>query len=60
MQIELRGASAKKHQFTVALYVDDTRLEKKNRSVNEPLFYSGDSRTPLELVVNKVNNNNIG
>jgi chromosome segregation ATPase len=60
MQIELRGASAKNHQFTVALYVDDTRLEKKNRAINEPIyFYSGGSRMPLELVVNKVNNNNI-
>src|SRR6266481_2826404 len=28
-QIELRGASGKKHQYTVALYVDDMRLEKK-------------------------------
>ena len=30
-QIELRSASAKKHQYTVALYVDDMRLEKKNQ-----------------------------
>lgn len=54
-QIELRGVSAKKHQFSVALYVDDMRLEKKNKSINEPIyFYAGGSRQPLELVVNQV------
>jgi hypothetical protein len=55
MQVELRGASAKKHQFTVALYVDDMRLEKKNKSINEPIyFYTNGSHQPMELVVNKV------
>jgi hypothetical protein len=55
MQVELRGASAKKHQYTVALYVDDMRLEKKNKSINEPIyFYASGSHQPMELVVNKV------
>jgi small-conductance mechanosensitive channel len=55
MQVELRGASAKKHQYTMALYVDDMRLEKKNKSINEPIyFYANGSRQPMELVVNKV------
>jgi chromosome segregation ATPase len=59
-QIELRGASAKKHQYTVALYVDDMRLEKKNKSINEPIyFYAGGSRQPLELVVNTVSDKKI-
>jgi len=54
-QIEFRSASAKKHQFTIALYVDDIRVEKKNKSINEPIyFYAGGSRQPLELVVNQV------
>jgi hypothetical protein len=55
IMVELRGTNAKKNQFTVALYVDDMRLEKKNRSVNEPIyFYTRGYRAPLELVVNKV------
>ena len=55
MQVELRGASAKKHQYTVALYLDDMRLEKKNKSINEPIyFYTNGSHQPMELVVNKV------
>ena len=60
MQIELRGVNAKKHQFTVALYVDDMRLEKKNKSINEPIyFYASGSRAPLELVVNQVSDKKI-
>jgi hypothetical protein len=59
-QIEMRSASAKKHQYTVALYVDDMRLEKKNKSVNEPIyFYAGGSRQPMELVVNQVSDKKI-
>ncbi len=58
--IEFRSASGKKHQYTIAMYVDDTRLEKKNRSVNEPIyFYSGGSRQPMELVVNQVTDKKI-
>jgi hypothetical protein len=59
-QIELRGASGKKHQYTVALYVDDMRLEKKNKSINEPIyFYAGGSRQPMELVVNQVSDKKV-
>lgn len=59
-QIEFRSASAKKHQYTVALYVDDMRLEKKNRAVDEPIyFYAGGSRQPMEIVVNKVTDKQI-
>jgi hypothetical protein len=53
--VELRGTNAKRNHFTVALYADDLRLEKKNRSVNEPIyFYVRGYRAPLELVVNQV------
>jgi hypothetical protein len=59
-QVEFRGASGKKHQYTVALYVDDMRLEKKNKAVNEPIyFYAGGSRQPMELVVNQVSDKKI-
>jgi hypothetical protein len=59
-QIELRSASGKKHQYTVALYVDDMRLEKRNKAINEPIyFYAGGSRQPMELVVNQVTDKKI-
>jgi len=60
MQVEFRGASAKKHQFSVALYVDDMRVEKKNKSINEPIyFYASGSKQPLEMVVNSVGDKKI-
>lgn len=58
--VELRSTNTKRNQFTVALYVDDMRLEKKNRSVNEPIyFYTRGSRAPLEMVVNQVGKDRI-
>ena len=58
--VELRGTNTKRNQFTIALYADDLRLEKKNRSINEPIyFYTRGTRAPLELVVNQVGKNKI-
>jgi small-conductance mechanosensitive channel len=58
--IELRGVNSKKHQYTVALTVDDIKHEEKNKSVNEPIyFYSGGARQASELVVNQVSQNKI-
>lgn len=58
--LELRGTNTKHNQYTVNLYVDDMRLEKKNRSVNEPIFfYTRGSRSAMELVVNQVGKDKI-
>jgi hypothetical protein len=55
IQIELKDTNTKKNQYTINVLADDNSFEKKNRSVNEPIFfYTGGSRTALELVVNKV------
>jgi hypothetical protein len=55
IQVELKDTNTKKHQFTINVFADDTSFEKKNRSVNEPIFfYTGGTRTAKELVVNKV------
>lgn len=55
LMVELRGTNVKKNQFTVALYVDDMRLEKKNRALDEPIyFYTRGTRSPLEFVVNQI------
>lgn len=60
VMLELRSTNQKRGQFTVAMYVDDMRLEKKNRSVNEPIyFYTRGVRSPLELVINQVGKNKI-
>lgn len=58
--VELRGTDPKHHQYTVNLVVDDMKLEKKNRSINEPIFfYTSGSRQSLELVVNQVSKNKV-
>jgi len=55
IQVQLKDTNMKKNQFTIDVLADDKNFEKKNRSVNEPIFfYTGGSRQPLELVVNKV------
>lgn len=60
IMVELRGTNTRKNQFTIALFADDLRLEKKNRSVNEPIyFYTRGTRAPLELVVNQVGKNKV-
>jgi hypothetical protein len=53
--VELKGTNPTKKRFTVALVVDDSRIEKKNLPVDEPIFFhQGTDRRPLELVVNSV------
>jgi hypothetical protein len=55
ISVELKDTNTKKNQFTANILADDKNFEKKNRSVNEPIFfYTGGSHAALELVVNKV------
>jgi chromosome segregation ATPase len=55
IQVELRDTNTRKNQYTINVVADDKTFEKKNRSVNEPIFfYTGGSRAALELVINKV------
>jgi hypothetical protein len=55
IQVELKDTNTKKNQYTINVLADDKSFEKKNRSVNEPIFfYTGGTRAALELVVNKV------
>lgn len=60
VSLELRGVNVKHNQYTVALYVDDMRLEKKNRAINEPIFfYTRGTRSSMELVVNSIGKDKI-
>ena len=55
ISVELKDTNTKKNQYTANILADDKNFEKKNRSVNEPIFfYTGGSHAALELVVNKV------
>jgi uncharacterized protein (DUF2141 family) len=58
--VELKGVNQKKNQVNIAMVVEDKRFEKKNRSVNEPIFfYTSGTRLPEELVINKASKNEI-
>ncbi len=61
VMVELRDTNVKKNQFTIALYVDDLRMEKKDRAIDEPIyFYTPGTRAPSELVVNQIGKNKLG
>ncbi|HUY15742.1 MAG TPA: hypothetical protein VMX16_19255 [Terriglobia bacterium] len=51
----LKKANVKHHMFTLNLIADDMTIPKKNRTIDEPLFFATrGSRTFYELVVNQV------
>jgi hypothetical protein len=60
LMVELRGVNQKKNLYTVAIYVDDGRYEKKNRSANEPIyFFTHGTRAPVEFTVNQIGKDKI-
>jgi chromosome segregation ATPase len=53
--VELKGVNEKKGQFSVNLTAEDRQLQKKNRAMNEPIFfYLHGTKIPEEVVINKV------
>lgn len=55
VMITLKKADPKKNRFTFELMVDDKNVEKKDRTINEPIqFLTSKARQPYEIVVNNV------
>jgi len=53
--VVLRKADPKHNRYTVEVVADDKRVEKKDRTINEPVqFYTSKAKQPYELVVNQV------
>lgn len=54
--MQVKKADMKRNKFTVEIVADDKRVEKKDKTVNEPVqFYVlSKARIPYELVVNEV------
>ncbi len=60
VSVLLKRTNLKRHRFSVNLVADDQEIEKKDRTVNEPIFfYVGGSKRAYELVVNKVQSNKV-
>lgn len=58
VELILKKTNVKRHRFDVALVADEMQVDKKGRTVNEPVvFYLGGSKKPYELVVNSVQSN---
>jgi hypothetical protein len=55
VSVILRKTYPKRSKFTMDIVADDKRVEKKDKTINEPVqFYVAGHRQPYELVVNEV------
>lgn len=55
ISLQLKKTDAKKSKFTLYVLAEDKKIEKKDRTINEPLqFYTGRERQLFEIVVNSV------
>jgi outer membrane murein-binding lipoprotein Lpp len=60
IQVQLKKADTKRQKYDVLLLVDDSKIEKKERTANEPVtFLVGRDRLRYELVVNYVDKDRI-
>ena len=60
IRVALRSADPKHSRFTLQVFADDKIVEKKDRTVNEPVqLYVSGSRQPYEIVVNQIKNNEV-
>lgn len=60
IQLQLKNTDAKKAKYSVLIQVDDSRLEKKDRTANEPVqFLVGRDKLRYEIVVNYVDKDRI-
>jgi hypothetical protein len=58
--VALKKVDAKRNRYSVEVQADDKLVEKKDRTINEPVqIYVGGSRQPDEIVVNQVNKDGI-
>lgn len=52
IQIQLRKTDPKKYKYTLNVVADDKSIEKKDRTVGEPIqFYVHGARAPYEIIV---------
>ncbi len=60
ISLSLRKTSTKREHFDVVMLVDDFQLAKKHVNLYEPvLIYPADSRQALELVVNRIDKDQV-
>lgn len=53
--ISLKKADPKRNRYSVEILADDKRVEKKDKTINEPVqLYVSENRQPYEVVVNQI------
>jgi chromosome segregation ATPase len=60
ISLQLKKTDPKKSKFTMYVLAEDKKIEKKDRTINEPLqFYTGRERQLFEVVVNSVDKDHV-
>ena len=61
LQLMLKKLDPKKNRYTVEVVLDDKHIEKKDKTINEPVqFYSGaKARQPIEVVVYEIDKDRV-
>lgn len=53
--LTLKKADPKRNRYTIAVLADDKLVEKRDKTINEPVqLYTASSKQPYEIVVNQV------
>ena len=60
VKLQLRKADTKHSRYTLEIFSNDKRVEKKNRDLDEPLqFYTGKPPMLFEVVINQIGKNEV-
>jgi hypothetical protein len=60
VSLQLKKADEKKSKYTLVVESDDKKIEKKDKSLDEPVqFYTGKDKLLYELVINTINKNQV-
>ncbi|HXI44109.1 MAG TPA: hypothetical protein VNH18_20990 [Bryobacteraceae bacterium] len=60
IQLLLKKTDVKRNRFSIAVMADDRTVEKRDRTINEPVqFYVAKAHQPYEIVVNEITKDHI-
>jgi chromosome segregation ATPase len=61
VKVQLHSTNPAKNSYNVSLTVDDKRMNDKNGTLDQPIFFyaQGSKRAPMEFVVNTIEHNKV-
>lgn len=60
VSLELKKADVKHNRYTLIVYTNNVKIQKKNRELNQPVqFYAGKENYLYEVVVNSIEKNEV-